>query len=108
MSEDNPENVKLAHTKTADSHRDVDAARRKAQNHFAASEARTALVKDIVAGERAALDAKTAKLRALRLAKEEADRKAALANPSPPASSKTTRTRTTAKAASKTGHDRSA
>jgi hypothetical protein len=49
-------------------------ARNKAQSHFETAEARTNLVKKIVEGERAAMDAKTAKLRALRLAKEEADR----------------------------------
>ena len=57
--------------------RDRDGARRKAQNHFEAAEARTNLVKTIMTGERAALDAKTAKLRALRLAKEETDREEA-------------------------------
>lgn len=63
--------------------RDRDSARRKAQNHFAAAEARTTMVREIMAGERAALDAKTAKLRALRLAKEEADRIEAATHPSP-------------------------
>jgi hypothetical protein len=58
-------------------------ARKKAQNHFEAAEARTTLVKQIVQAENAALDARTAKLRALRLAKEEADRAAAAANPPP-------------------------
>jgi hypothetical protein len=66
-------------------------ARRKAQNHFEAAEARTTLVKQLVASENAALDAKTAKLRALRLAKEEADRAEALANPAPAAPAKKTR-----------------
>ncbi|HSZ74353.1 MAG TPA: hypothetical protein VK779_06005, partial [Rhizomicrobium sp.] len=56
-------------------------ARRKAQNHFEAAETRTNLVKQIVAAESAALDARTKKLRALRLAKEEADRAEALLNP---------------------------
>jgi hypothetical protein len=42
-----------------------------------ASDARNQLVKDMVEKERAATDAKTAKLRALRLAKEAADRAAA-------------------------------
>ena len=58
--------------------RDRDGARRKAQNHFEAAEARTNLVKKIMEGERAALDARTAKLRLLRLAKEDEDRAAAL------------------------------
>jgi len=64
--------------------RDRDGARRRAQNHFELAEARTTLVKTMVNAERAALDAKTAKLKALRLAKEEADRAAAAANPPPP------------------------
>jgi hypothetical protein len=49
-------------------------ARTRAQNHFQAAERRDQLVRDELARERAATDAKTAKLRALRLAKEEADR----------------------------------
>ncbi|HVZ91311.1 MAG TPA: hypothetical protein VG843_06645 [Rhizomicrobium sp.] len=53
------------------------AARARAQNHFAASEQRDSLVKQMIAAENAARDAKTARLRALRLAKEEADREAA-------------------------------
>ncbi|MBS0473416.1 MAG: hypothetical protein JSR60_20265 [Proteobacteria bacterium] len=52
-------------------------ARRKAQNHFEAAEARTSLVKQMVAAENAMLDARTAKLRALRLAKEAEDAAAA-------------------------------
>ena len=62
-----------------------DGARRKAQNHFELAEARTTLVKQMVDAERTALDARTAKLKALRLAKEEADRLEAAANPPPPA-----------------------
>ena len=66
-----------------------DGARKRAQNHFTATEQRDSLVKQMIASERAALDAKTAKLRALRLAKEEADRQAALdAPPAPPAAKK--------------------
>jgi hypothetical protein len=61
--------------------RDRDGARRRAQNHFEIAEARTSLVKQMVATENAALDARTAKLKALRLAKEEADRAEAAANP---------------------------
>ncbi len=71
-----------------------DGARKRAQNHFAASEQRDSLVKQMIAAERAATDAKTAKLRALRLAKEEEDRQAALNAPPPPA--KKARTRRTA------------
>jgi hypothetical protein len=59
--------------------------RRKSQNQFEVAEARTALVKQMIDAENAALVAKTAKLRALRLAKEEADAAEALANPAPPA-----------------------
>ena len=53
-----------------------DAARRKAQEFFTVHDQRTQLVKDLVAQENAASDQKTAKLRALRLAKEAADKKA--------------------------------
>ncbi len=55
---------------------DKPAARRTADTHFVAWEKRTALVKNGLAEERAACDLKTTKLRALRLAKEEADREA--------------------------------
>ena len=54
-----------------------DQARRKAQNHFAASEQRDALVRKELEKERATSAAKTAKLRALRLAKEASDKAAA-------------------------------
>ncbi len=64
---------------------DQNAGRRKAQNAFQVAEARTQLVKSIVDAENAALVAKTAKLRALRIAKEEAERADALANPKPAA-----------------------
>ncbi len=57
--------------------RDRDGARRKALNHFAAAEQRDSAVKLELQRERAANDAKTAKLRALRLAKEETDRETA-------------------------------
>jgi hypothetical protein len=57
-----------------------EAARKRAQNHFAAAQERDATVRQMIDGERAASDAKTAKLRALRLAKEEYDR----ANPPAP------------------------
>jgi hypothetical protein len=65
--------------------RDRDGARRRAQNHFEIAEARTSLVKQMVATENAALDARTAKLKAMRLAKEEADKAEAIANPPPAA-----------------------
>lgn len=72
-----------------------DAARARAQNHFTASEQRDETVKQIIASERAALDAKTARLRALRLEKEEADREAArlAALNAPPAAPKRRRTK---------------
>ncbi|HXJ01664.1 MAG TPA: hypothetical protein VNH44_10600 [Micropepsaceae bacterium] len=54
-----------------------DQARRKAQNHFAASEQRDALVRKEIEKERATSAAKTAKLRALRLAKEASEKEAA-------------------------------
>lgn len=54
-----------------------DAARGKAQKYFTQSEQRDTLVKQEIEKERAAVDAKTARLRALRLAKEAADREAA-------------------------------
>jgi hypothetical protein len=52
--------------------------RRKANTSFTASEVRDALVKKELLAERTAFEAKTAKLRALRLAKEEADAQVAL------------------------------
>ena len=63
-------------------------ARKKAQSHFDIAEQRTTLVKQMVQAENDANDAKTAKLKALRLAKEEADRAEALANPKPVAAKK--------------------
>ena len=57
--------------------------RGRAANPSVTADARTNLVRQIVAAESAALDARTAKLRALRLAREEADRVEALANPKP-------------------------
>lgn len=51
-----------------------DAARRTAQSHFTHTERRDELVRAEIAKERAAVDAKTAKLRALRLAKEASEK----------------------------------
>ncbi len=67
--------------------------KRKAQNHFTASEQRDALVKQEIEKERLALPARTAKLKALRLAKEaeekaEAEREALANPPKPKAKSK--------------------
>lgn len=64
-----------------------DKARTKAQSHFTQSEQRDKLIKQEIEKERIATDAKTAKLRALRLAKEAADKEAAdkFAAENPPA-----------------------
>jgi len=51
-----------------------DAARKKAQAQFASSEQRDSAIKQEIEKERAAVAAKTAKLRALRLAKEAVDK----------------------------------
>ena len=63
-----------------------DTARRKANTHFTASEQRDAMVKKELEQERNAFDSRTAKLKALRLAKEAADAEAAkiLAASQPP------------------------
>lgn len=50
------------------------AARNRAQTHFKSSEQRESAVRAEIEKERAALDAKTAKLRALRMAKEAEDK----------------------------------
>jgi hypothetical protein len=55
-----------------------DSARRKANTHFTASEQRDAMVKKELEQERNAFDSRTAKLKALRLAKEAADAEVAL------------------------------
>ncbi len=51
-----------------------EAARNRAQKHFTSSEQRDAQVRQQIEGERTAVDAKTAKLKAMRLAREEEDR----------------------------------
>jgi hypothetical protein len=68
---------------------DKSAARTRAETHFTASEMRDSAVKAQMAKERAATDAKTVRLKALRLAKEEEDRLAKAAHdvlnpPTPP------------------------
>jgi hypothetical protein len=63
-------------------------ARRNAQNHFAASEQRNVAVRQMIDAERKVLDDRTAKLRALRLAKEAAD---AAAAPAPKPKAKKTK-----------------
>ena len=50
---------------------------------FTASQQRDDTIKEIIAKERAAVEAKTARLRALRLAKEAAEKEAALQSPGP-------------------------
>ena len=54
--------------------------RGKARDHFETADARSKLVKRSVEAENAVLDARTVKLRALRLAKEEVERIEALAS----------------------------
>lgn len=61
------------------------AARKNAEEHFSASERRDTEVRAEIERERAAASAQIAKLRALRLAKEEADRELAANAPPPPA-----------------------
>ncbi len=68
-------------------------ARRNAANHFAAAEKRDTEVRAEIARQQAADAAKTAKLRALRLAKEEEDRLAAAAAPQPAPKTRKTRAR---------------
>ena len=70
-----------------------DSARRRAQNHFTASEQRDTLVRREIEKERAASNAKTARLKALRLAKEAADKEAADKLAAEKALEKSTRTR---------------
>ena len=67
---------------------DKNAARSRAETAFSASAVRDAQIKDEIAKERAAFDTRTAKLRALRLAREEEERAAKAANPPPPAKPK--------------------
>lgn len=57
--------------------RKKDAAHRTADSYFVTWERRTSLVKQQIAAESAANDAKTARLRALRLAKEATDKEIA-------------------------------
>jgi hypothetical protein len=73
-----------------------DSARRKAQNHFAASEQRDSAIKQEIERDRAAVAAKTAKLRTLRLQKEAAEADAKAAEPAP----KTRKTATSRKTVS--------
>ena len=56
--------------------RDRDGARKRAQSHFVVREQRDSAIRQEINRQRADTDAKTEKLRALRLAKEETDREA--------------------------------
>ncbi len=69
----------------------------RAQAAFTASEQRDSLVRQLIDKERAATDAKTAKLRALRLAKEAEDAAHLAANPPPPKAKAKPRKRVPAK-----------
>ena len=62
---------------------------------FSASQQREQTVRDIIEKERAAVEAKSARLKALRLAKEAADREAAANAPPPPPAPKRVRKRAT-------------
>lgn len=54
------------------------------RDRAAAADKRTELVRNLLAKESAALDAKTARLKALRLAKEAEDRETTVSHPAPP------------------------
>ena len=73
----------MAEEKESQSARRREAAQRTADGVFAAWEKRTQLVKDETAAHSAANDAKTARLRALRLAKEAEDARIAAEAPPP-------------------------
>ena len=73
----------------ADPTKPKETARRKASNYFAQAEQRDKLVRQEIDKERAASAAKTAKLRALRLAKEAADKEAEQKRASEKAAAKT-------------------
>ena len=69
---------------------DKNPARARADGAFSASAQRDAQIKDEIAKASAAFDARTAKLKALRLAREEEERAAKAANPPPPAKTRKT------------------
>jgi hypothetical protein len=71
-------------------------ARTRAEAHFSASEQRDALVKAEIARASAATDAKTARLKALRLAKEAEEAQARALAPTPPPKKKKAPRRITA------------
>jgi hypothetical protein len=68
----------------ANSYKNDNAPGSRAQAAFTASEQRDAMVRQMIDKERAATDAKTVKLRALRLAREAEEAAHAAANPPPP------------------------
>ena len=70
-----------------------DAARTRAQNHFAKAEQRDVLGCEELARERAATEAKVGKVRALRMGKEEEERVAAEKEPQPAAKPKAAKIR---------------
>jgi len=71
-----------------------DEARSRANNAFTASQQRDDTVKREIEKERAAIMAKSARLKILRLAKEEADREAAKLLPPAPAKKRAPRKKT--------------
>jgi len=77
MSNDESDGVKALIPPTAKR----EMARRNAQDHFAASQRRDSEVRKEIERQQAATSAQITKLRALRLAKEEADRLDAINNP---------------------------
>jgi hypothetical protein len=77
MSDDNADSTKALMPPSAKREQ----ARRNAQDHFAASQKRDSDLRKEIDREQAVASAKIAKLRALRLAKEEEDRAAAAAAP---------------------------
>ena len=83
MADHSDNNSNFSRTNISPPHRDRDGARRRAESQFVVAERRDSLIKKELEAVRAASDAKTAKLRALRMAKEEEDRIAAANEPAP-------------------------
>lgn len=71
----------------------------RAQNHFAKADQRDVLVREEMTRARTVFDTKTAKLKALRLAKEEAERIAAAEAPPPAAKARKPRKKAVSKIA---------
>jgi hypothetical protein len=76
------------------SNKSQSAALSKAESVFTASQQRDETIRQEIAKERAQLDAKTARLKALRLAKEAADREAGIAAEAEAGPKKRTRKKT--------------